>query len=166
MPQFNFATWPGQIIWLLIVFAVLYGVLSRVFIPRVRTTLETRQGTISSDMAEARRLRDEAQAQSEGVDAQMGEARVKAQRTAAEAKAKAAVEASSRQAALEAELSGKLASAETRIRGSRDRAMGEVRGIATDTAAALTQKLSGQAASESELGRAYEAVNAVGVAAA
>jgi len=36
MPQFDFATWPGQIFWLVIIFVALYALLSSVFLPRVK----------------------------------------------------------------------------------------------------------------------------------
>jgi F-type H+-transporting ATPase subunit b len=160
MPQFEFATWPGQIFWLLVTFAVLYGVLSRVFIPRVRHAIDTRRDQIANDMAEARRLRDEAEAQAEIADAQMAEGRLRAQHLAADAKAKSAAESANRQAALETELSGKLEEAETRIRASRDQAMSQVRGIAADTGSAITEKLSGKAVVAGELDRALIDVSA------
>ena len=65
MPQFELANWPGQIVWLLITFAVVYAALSRVFIPRMRHGIDTRRERIGKDMAEARRLRDAAEAQAE-----------------------------------------------------------------------------------------------------
>jgi F-type H+-transporting ATPase subunit b len=154
MPQFEFATWPGQIAWALIVFLVLYAVMSAVFLPRIRGTLESRTGRIEADMAEARRLRDEAEAQAEVARAETAEARSRAQRTASDAKARAAAAAAERHAALEAELGAKLSAAEARIRAARDQAMGQVGGIASDTAAALTEKLTGQAATGEELARA------------
>lgn len=160
MPQFDFGYWPGQIVWLLITFAVLYTVLATILLPRIRTTLETREGRIYGDMEEARRLRDQAEAESQAAEAEMADARARAQRTAAEAKARSAAEAASRQAALEAELSQKLAEAEGRIRSARDEAMGQVRGIAADTAAAIAEKLTGQAASPGEVVQALDAIGA------
>jgi F-type H+-transporting ATPase subunit b len=144
MPQFDFATWPGQILWLLLTFAVVYLVLSKVFIPRMRHGIDTRRERIGEDMAEARRLRDEAEAQAEIARAQMAEARAVAQRTSAEAKARAAHEAAERQRALQTDLDAKLGQAEGRIRAARDQAMGQVKGIAVETAAAIAEKLSGQ----------------------
>jgi F-type H+-transporting ATPase subunit b len=154
MPQFEVANWPGQIFWLLITFAVVYGLLSRVFIPRMRHGIDARRERIGADMAEARRLRDEAEAQAEVARAQMAQARAEAQRTSTDAKAKAAREAAERQGVLQAELNARLAEAEGRIRGARDQAMGQVRGIAVDTAATLTAKLTGTDVSTADAERA------------
>ncbi len=151
MPQFDTSTWPGQIFWLLIAFAVVYAVLSRVFIPRLRHGIDTRRERIGDDMAEARRLRDEAEAQAEIARAQMAEGRARAQRTSADAKARSAHEAAERQRLLQGGLDVRLSEAEGRIRASRDQAMGQVRGIAIETAATLAEKLSGRPVSTSEV---------------
>ena len=150
MPQFEFASWPGQILWLLITFTVVYVVMARVFVPRMRHGLDTRRERISDDMAEARRLRDEAEARAEIARAQMAEARAQAQRTSADAKVAAARLTATRQAALQAELDVRLGEAEERIRASRDQAMGQVHGIAVETAAVMAEKLGGAPVSVAE----------------
>lgn len=154
LPQLQFQHWPGQIVWLLVIFAVLYVLLSKVFLPRVGGALEARDQKIAGDMAEARVLRDQAEAEAKAAETEMTEARAKAGRTAAEAKARSAAESAERQGALEAELGEKLAAAETRIRASRDKAMGQVRGIAADTAKAIAEKLTGVPASQAEIDKA------------
>ena len=160
MPQLDFAYWPGQIVWALIIFGVLYLFMRATLVPRIRKTLSDRTARIEADMAEARRLRDEAEAEAEAARAEMAEARNKAQRTAADAKSKSAAQAAERNAVLEAELQTKLSAAEDRIRIARDDAMGQVSGIATETAGVLTEKLSGRAASGDELDRVLAAEQA------
>ena len=160
MPQFDFAVWPGQIVWALIIFVSLYVVLSRVLLPRVRGALDARAEKISGDMDEARRLRDEAQGQAEAAAREIADARSRAQRTAADAKARAADDAKSRQGDLDADLNRKIAEAEATIRASRDQAMTNVRGIAADAVGAIAVKLTGQAASAEEVEAALTAVSA------
>jgi F-type H+-transporting ATPase subunit b len=152
MPQFDFGFWPGQIFWLLIIFAGLYGVLAWSLLPRVRATINAREDRISGDVGEARRLRDLAEADARAAEAQLAEARARAHKTAADAKAKAAAEALQRQALLEAELNARLAKAEVRIRASRDEAMTHVRGIAEDTSQAIILKLTGLEAASPDSG--------------
>jgi F-type H+-transporting ATPase subunit b len=154
LPQLRYEYWPGQIVWLLIIFAVLYVLLSKVFLPKVGGTMAARDQRIAGDMAEARALRDQAETEARAAEAEMAEARARAMKTATDAKARSAAEAAERQGALEAELGEKLAAAEAGIRASRDRAMGQVRGIALDTAAAIAEKLTGRAASAAEVEQA------------
>jgi F-type H+-transporting ATPase subunit b len=108
LPQLQFEHWGGQIVWLLLIFAVLFAVLSKVLLPRVSGAIETRGAKIAGDIADARRLKDEAEVQARAAAAEVAEARAKAQKTAADAKAKASAEAAERQAKEEAVLAEKL----------------------------------------------------------
>lgn len=159
LPQFEFQHWGGQIAYLLVLFVILYLLMSRVFTPRIRKIWDERSRTISDALASAKQVQAEAAAQAEAARAALNEARANAQRTAADAKAKAQAEARARQDALEAELSGKLAEAETRIRASRDAAMGSVSQVASETAAAIVEKLTGAAAPEGAIASALAQQN-------
>ncbi len=157
LPQFRMEYWGGQIVWLLILFAILFFLMQRVFIPRLRRALDEREGAISGAVAEARRVQAEADAQAEAGRSELAEARARAQRTAADAKAAAAAESARRQAEEEAVLNERLAAAEAGIRDTRDRAMANVRTIAADTASAMVERLTGRAPAADEVEAALSA---------
>lgn len=151
LPQFRMEYWGGQIVWLVVLFALLYLLLARVFVPRLRKVRDERGAAIEGAIADARRAQAEAEAQAAAAQAEMTEARARASAAATDAKARAAAEAKSRQAAQEAELSARLAEAETRIQASRESAMGSMREVASDTAAAIVERLTGRPAEPAEL---------------
>ena len=151
LPQFELQYWGGQIVWLLLIFGVLYVLMSRVFIPRLRRVKDTRAETITSAVAEARRVQDEADAQASAARAEIEQARTRARAVAAEAKTKANAEFAARQAEADARIAEDLAAAETRIRTLRDSAMASVGDIAVDTAGAMVERLTGTAASAADL---------------
>lgn len=151
LPQFDPQWWGGQAIWLLIIFAVLYVVLSKVLLPKVSGAIDAREGKIAGDIAEARRLKDEAEAQAAAGAAETAEARSRAQKLAADAKAKATAEAAARQAAEEAKLNERLSVAEASIASAREQAMGSVRTIAVDTVQAIVEKLTGKSPDAAEV---------------
>ena len=156
LPQFEFQYWPGQIVYLLILFALLYILMSRVFTPRIRRIFDARARTIADALASARTVQSEAEAHAEDARKAVADARAGAERTAAEAKAKAADEAKTRQSALEGELNAKLAEADARIRASRDQAMASVAQVAGDSAAAIIEKFTGLAPAAGELAAASQ----------
>lgn len=160
LPQFRTEYWGAQIIWLLILFAALYVLMTRVFVPRLRRVRDLRDATIETALAEGRRARQEADAQAAAVRAEMAEARANAQKTAADAKARSQAESEQRRAALEAELNGKLADAEAAIAEARAAAMAQVRGVAADTAALIAERLTGQAPAPGEVDAALDALPA------
>jgi F-type H+-transporting ATPase subunit b len=137
-------------------FGVLYVVLSGLFLPRMRAAIRLRGETISEALAEARALRDEAEAQSKAALAELAEARARAQKVAAEAKAKAKANAAAREAEADARLNVRLAEAETRIAASRDQAMGHVAEIAATAATDMVAKLTGEAPDSKEVAGASE----------
>jgi F-type H+-transporting ATPase subunit b len=143
MPQLDPTWWGGQIVWLALIFLVLYLVLAKVLLPKLSKTIDEREGKISGDIADARRLKQEAAAQAAAAAAELGDARAKAQRTAADAKAKSAAKAAERQSAEEAKLNARLATAEAEIRAARDQAMTNVSAIAVETAQAIVERLTG-----------------------
>lgn len=145
LPQFEFEYWGGQIVWLLLIFAVLYLLLSRVFVPRLRRILDERQRTISEAIEQARLVQTEAAEQARVAEAEVAEARARSQRVGLDARAKAAAEAAERQAAEDAKIAERINEAEARIGAARDKAMTSVGAIAAETATAIVEKLTGQA---------------------
>lgn len=154
LPQFDFAQWPGQILWFLIIFFGLMLFVRFFAAPKVGGTIEAREGKISGDIAEARRLKDEADAQAQAAAAEAAQARAAAQKVGAEARAKAQAEIAARLAEEEAKLAATGAEAEARIAKAREAAMGHVAGIASDTAKTIVEKLTGKAATAAELSAA------------
>src|SRR5215475_5486849 len=144
MPQLDPTWWGGQIVWLALIFLVLYLALSKVLLPKLGKTIDEREGKISGDIADARRLKQEAEAQAQAAEADLADARSKAQKTASDAKAKAAANAAERQHAEEAKLNARLTAAEAEIRAARDQAMTNVSAIAVETAQAIVEKLTGE----------------------
>lgn len=143
LPQFQFEHWPGQVAYLLILFAILYVLMSRVFTPRIRKIFDEREATISGALASARQVQTEAAAQAEEARQALAQSRASAQKTAADTKAKADAEAKARQAEVDAQLAAKVSEAEVGIRAARDAAMASVSAVAVDAAQGIIEKLTG-----------------------
>jgi F-type H+-transporting ATPase subunit b len=154
LPQFDFQWWPGQIAWFLIIFFVVLAFIRLFAAPKVGGTIELREGKITSDIAEARRMKEEADVQAQAAAAEAAQARAQAQKVAGEARTKAQAEIAARLAEEEAKLAAAGAEAEARIAKARDAAMGNVQAIAADTAQAIVQKLTGKAPTAAEIAAA------------
>jgi F-type H+-transporting ATPase subunit b len=154
LPQFDLSQWPGQMVWMLLIFGLLFLLFRYVFVPAVGGTIAEREDKIGGDIGQARRLRDEAEAQSKAAAEELAEARARAQKLAADAKAAVTAEASKRQAEEESRLGQVMAEAEARIAAARTEAMSQVRGIAAETAQAIVEKLTGSAPNADEVERA------------
>ena len=61
MPQLNPEFWIAQIFWLLLIFATLYLVIWKVFLPKITYSIENRKSIIVNDLDEAQKLKESAE---------------------------------------------------------------------------------------------------------
>ncbi|MFD1703161.1 F0F1 ATP synthase subunit B' [Methylopila henanensis] len=156
-PPFDASTYASQLIWLALTFGALYFIVSKFALPRLANIVEGRAERIEGDLAEARRLRAESKAAGEAYEKAQADARARANAIAAEARDAVAKQAEENRKALDAELAAKLEAAEAQIASTKQAALGNVRGIATDAAAAIVERLTGAAPAPAEIEQAVDA---------
>jgi F-type H+-transporting ATPase subunit b len=147
MPQLDFGN-PlliAQVVWLLIIFGLLYYVMSVYALPRVASVLEERQQRIQGDLEAAHAAKAEADAAMAAHRDATARARAEAQAAIATAMQQAQSEAAKRAEDLNAKLARQIEEAEARINAARDSAMGALRQVSTETAQSLVTKLVGAA---------------------
>ena len=109
------------------------------------------------NLAEAQRLKDESDNALKAYESELAAARSRAQAIGAETREKLNAASESERKTLEDRLAAKLADAEKTIASTREAAMRNVRGIATDAAAAIVQRLTGVAPDGASVGQAVDA---------
>src|SRR4051812_23107681 len=142
-PPFESTYFVSQLLSLLIAFVALYIIVSRFALPRVGGVIEARQNAIEGDLAAAQKLKDESDAALKAYEADLAAARSRAQAISTETREKLNAAAEAERKTLEHKLSVKLADAEKQISATREAAMSNVRGIASEAAAAIVQRLTG-----------------------
>jgi F-type H+-transporting ATPase subunit b len=142
-PPFQKDTYASQLVSLVIAFAALYLIVSRIALPRVGSLLDARQNAIEGDLAAAQKLKDESDSALKAYESELADARSRAQAISAETREKLNAAAEAQRKTLEDQLSVKLADAEKTISSTREAAMSNVRGIAAEAAAAIVQRLTG-----------------------
>jgi F-type H+-transporting ATPase subunit b len=156
-PPFQKDTFASQLVSLVIVFVALYLIVSRIALPRVGGVLDERQNTIEGDLAEAQKLKDDSDGALKAYEAELAQARSRAQAIGAETREKLNAASEAERKTLEERLSLKLAEAEKTIASTREAAMSNVRGIAADAAAAIVQRLTGVVPDGASVGQAVDA---------
>ena len=140
-PPFDTQTFPSQVLWLAITFVALYALMAKVALPRIGGILEERGQRISDDLAQAQRHKDESDAAVAAYEKALAEARARAQALVSENRQQQAAEAEARRKQLDAALNARIAEAEKAVASAKSAAMVNVRGIATDAAAAIVERL-------------------------
>ena len=158
LPQLDVTTFPPQLIWLVLTFAVLYLVMSRVALPRVSQILEERQQRIEDNLTKAESLRQEAQAAAEAYEKSLAEARAEAHGVMIDTINRIAEEAARQQAALSENLDKETGAAEQRIGEARDAAMASLGDVAAEVALATAEKLTGENLDDKEVAAAVSKI--------
>ena len=57
MPQLNPEYWASQAFWLVLVFTSLYLLISKIFIPKIKNSLDDRDNKIKQDLDEASKIK-------------------------------------------------------------------------------------------------------------
>jgi F-type H+-transporting ATPase subunit b len=143
-PPFDASTFPSQLLWLAITFGLFYLFLKKVVLPRIGNILEVRRDRIASDLDQAARMKDEADAAIAAYEQELADARTRANAIGQQARDGAKAGADAERKKVEAELEAKLAAAEGRIAAIKQTALGEVGSIAGETATAIVEHLIGR----------------------
>ena len=157
-PPFNPTTFASQLVWLAIAFVVLYVLMSRLALPRIGKIIDDRETTIKGDIAEAERAKAQSDEAVMAYEKALADARGRAQAIANETRDKQAAAAETARKATEDRLNAKLAESEKTIAATKASAMSNVRGIASDAARSIVERLIGKAPDDKTVDAALSSV--------
>jgi F-type H+-transporting ATPase subunit b len=157
MPQLNPLDWGPQLVWLVITFSILYGLMKWVALPRIGGLIAMRQEHIAHDLATADKFRRETDAAIAAYEQALAEAKQRAHQMVEQGRAKLAAEAAAERTRLESDLGAKAAEADARIQAAKVSALKEVNAVAADVAADIVRRLIGVTPSAPEISKAVAA---------
>jgi len=141
MPQFDPATFPSQIFWLVVTFIALYWVVSRLAVPRVGEVIEQRARLVQDDIERAAALKAETDHAIAAYEQAMADARAQAQDHIRAMTAETKAIAEKQTADVTATVNAQIAEAEARIAKAKNDALSGMRALAAETARDVVGKL-------------------------
>lgn len=151
LPQLDVTTFAGQIFWLVITFAALYIVMSRIAVPKIGGVIAARAGRIKGDLDQAAQAQRNSEAAIAAYEKALAEARGRALKVGDEIRKTVQAEAETKNAAASKQLNAKLALEEKRISEMRASAVARVGDLAREAASDIVTKLTGERADAGEL---------------
>jgi F-type H+-transporting ATPase subunit b len=146
MPQLVPEDMVPQLVWLAILFAVFYLLMSAVAVPRIANTLQARDDKISGDLAAAEKANEEARAAIEAYNQKLIAAREGSRGLTREREEADAAAAAARLAQLNERIGAQIAEAEKRIGEQKSNALTGLEQMAHEVAESVYAKLVGQPA--------------------
>jgi F-type H+-transporting ATPase subunit b len=159
MPQINQLAMVAysQFFWLLVVLAIIYVGIGYGMLPKIQSTIESRDKRIADDLEAAQAARARADEVEADYRARMDAGRGEAMKLVQEAKAAGARSAEEQVRAAGEEIGDRVDAAEARIREAAEAALGEIETVAAEAAQEMVQRLAGLSVSSD---RAVAAVKA------
>jgi F-type H+-transporting ATPase subunit b len=143
LPQLDFSTWPTQIFWLVVSFALAYLLMWRIVVPRIGSVLEERHNRIEDDLSRARQASDDAEQAREAFEKMLADARSDGNEMTRKTTESIMSKMERKVETANASLSKKMAEAEAEIAKARGDALKEVSDIATASAMDVVAQLTG-----------------------
>ena len=157
LPQLKVETWPSQLFWLAVIFAVGYIFMSRVVTPRIGSVLEERRARLDDDLTRAREASAEAATTRAEYEASLEVARSQAAEFARNASAKAQANADAAEARAAKRMTAKVGKAEDKLAEDRAEAESNLAAVAVEAAMAAAAQIAGVKATRPQAEKAVKA---------
>lgn len=161
MPQFDPGSFPSQIFWLVVSFAILYFLMATMVLPRIGGIVENRERKIQADLSAAQQANDAARAAGAEQDKALATARTEASHVIRQASDAAAAQTTARMHEIGEKLAAEIGEAERRIAEQRAQALSGLTGMSNEIASAVLTRLVGSA-DAGQVSRAVEAAAKAG----
>ena len=159
LPQLDFTTWPTQIFWLVVSFALAYILMWRVALPRIGSVLEERHNRIQGDLKRAKAASENAEQARQAFEVMLAESREKASAVMREATESIRNKMERKIKTSNASTAEKMAEAEKDIAEAKARAMIDVVDIASTSAAEAVAQLTNIKISQADATKQVKKIN-------
>lgn len=159
-PPFKTDTYPSQLFWLTVCFAVLFVIIWRIANPMIQAVVQGRKTKIDGDLASAAQAKLDAEKALSDYEAALAAAKSRAVKLADDNRKVLDAEVEKAKAAADADAAKATAEAETRIAAMQAEAAKGVAQAAEEAAVAIVDRLIGERVPAEEAAAAVNAVRA------
>ena len=151
MPQLDPTYWASQAFWLILIFTLLYLALSKLFIPKIKDSIDERENKIKDDLDEAQKLKSLAEQKLVEYELILEDAKKEAQKIILESKNKLNSEIQNKKKKFEKELEREIENAEKEIESLKKESLRNISIISEEMASRVIEQISGEPMNESSI---------------
>jgi F-type H+-transporting ATPase subunit b len=141
MPQLDSTWFASQLFWLVITFATLYMILSRLVLPPLQEIIARRKQTIEGDIEQAQRLKSQAEQARQEYERVLAEARLAAQKLIDDAMAEQKAAAEKQGKTMDKQLEQQLAESARKIAARKKELVEALTPTTAELSALIVKKL-------------------------
>lgn len=151
MPQLDPTYWASQGFWLILIFTLLYLALSKLFIPKIKNSIDDRENRIKDDLDEAQKLKEVAEAKLKEYEISIDNAKKDVQKILFESKNKLNSEIQNKKKTFEKEIETEIENAEKEIESFKKDSLESISKISEEITSKIIENISGEPMNQSSV---------------
>jgi F-type H+-transporting ATPase subunit b len=141
MPQLNPEFWTAQIFWLILIFASLYLIILKIFLPKITYIIENRKSRVVNDLGEAQKLKDNAEKKLKEYNEIIEKSKKEAQKIVDDNKKKLDRDIENKKQKFNDEIDKELVVIEKEIKDLKKTSTSNIADIAAETSAEIIRQI-------------------------
>ena len=151
MPQLDPTYWASQAFWLIIIFSLLYLTLSKMFIPKIKESIDDRENKIKDDLDEAQKLKLVAEEKLKEYELTIEDTKKEVQKIILESKNKLSTEIQNKKKIFEKEKEIEIKKKEQEIENLKKESLASITVISEEITSKIIEKVSGEPLNQSSI---------------
>ena len=151
MPQLDPTYWASQGFWLILIFTLLYLALSKLFIPKIKNSIDDRENRIKDDLDEAQKLKEVAEAKLKEYEISIENTKKDVQKILFESKNKLNSEIQNKKKTFEKEIETEIENAEKEIENFKKESLESISKISEEITSKIIENISGEPMNQSSV---------------
>ncbi|MGA0052860.1 MAG: F0F1 ATP synthase subunit B [Pelagibacteraceae bacterium] len=151
MPQLDPTYWASQGFWLILIFTLLYLALSKLFIPKIKNSIDDRENRIKDDLDEAQKLKEVAEAKLKEYEISIENAKKDVQKILFESKNKLNSDIQNKKKTFEKEIETEIENAEKEIESFKKDSLESISKISEEITSKIIENISGEPMNQSSV---------------
>ena len=156
MPQLNPEFWISQVFWLVLIFSILYVVLSKLVLPKISDNLETRKSQILENIETAEKQREESEDKIKQFEKIILESKIEAKNYFNDRRQEVLEDINKKRIALEKDIDDEISAVEEEINKLKNTSGEKITKIAIETSSDLINQLIGEEVNNSSISAIVE----------
>ena len=151
MPQLDPEYWPSQVFWLIIIFLTIYILISKIFIPKIKGSIDMREDKIRKDLEEAKTFREQAELKLKEYNSLMETAKIDVKKIISKSRQKLNEDMRIKREDAQKKIDAEILNAETEIKKFKVDSFNKVNLISQDIVSNLIKDIFGEDLNKSSI---------------
>ena len=151
MPQLDPEYWASQAFWLIVIFLSIYLLIAKIFIPKIKSNIDTREDKIRKDLEEAKTFREEAEKKLKIYKDLIESAKIDSKKILSESRQKLNEDMQIKKEKIQKEIEKETRNAEREIQKFKSDSINKVSTISEDIVSNLLKDIFGEEGNKSSI---------------